>query len=79
MEALLRGNLFPKVVEAYSRPTRIVRGKEVSPDMEVPLCFIIENLSFGHEIFLVPGYSACPEVFELLLKHGLYSLKKLTA
>ncbi|KAE8038567.1 hypothetical protein FH972_011065 [Carpinus fangiana] len=35
MEALSRGKLFPKVVEAYSRPTRIVRGKEVDPDMEV--------------------------------------------
>ncbi|KAK7816116.1 glycine--trna ligase [Quercus suber] len=35
MASLSRGNLFPKVVEAYSRPTRIVRGKEVDPDMEV--------------------------------------------
>ncbi|KAG6677369.1 hypothetical protein I3842_14G022700 [Carya illinoinensis] len=35
MEALLRSDLFPKVVEAYSRPTRIVRGKDVDPDMEV--------------------------------------------
>ncbi|KAF2311052.1 hypothetical protein GH714_019304 [Hevea brasiliensis] len=35
MEALSRGNIFPKVVEAYSRPTRIVRGKDVDSDMEV--------------------------------------------
>ncbi|KAJ1439536.1 hypothetical protein SESBI_02480 [Sesbania bispinosa] len=28
MEELSKGKLFPKVVEAYSRPTRIVRGKE---------------------------------------------------
>lgn len=35
MEVLLKGNLFPKVVEAYSRPTRIVRGKEVDADIEV--------------------------------------------
>ncbi|XWS35598.1 hypothetical protein CRYUN_Cryun20dG0010900 [Craigia yunnanensis] len=35
MEALSKGNLFPKVVEAYSRPTRIVRGKEVDADIEV--------------------------------------------
>ncbi|WRX11074.1 Glycine-tRNA ligase [Theobroma cacao] len=35
MEALSKGNLFPKVVEAYSRPTRIVRGKDVDADMEV--------------------------------------------
>ncbi|KAM3685534.1 hypothetical protein ACJW31_11G125100 [Castanea mollissima] len=35
MASLSRGNLFPKVVEAYSRPARIVRGKEVDPDMEV--------------------------------------------
>ncbi|KAF2311070.1 hypothetical protein GH714_019361 [Hevea brasiliensis] len=34
MEALSRGNIFPKVVEAYSRPTRIVRGKDVDSDME---------------------------------------------
>ncbi|OAY49428.1 glycine--tRNA ligase, chloroplastic/mitochondrial 2 [Manihot esculenta] len=35
MEALSKGNIFPKVVEAYSRPTRIVRGKDVESDMEV--------------------------------------------
>ncbi|KAK3195209.1 hypothetical protein Dsin_026519 [Dipteronia sinensis] len=35
MEALSRGELFPKVVEAYSRPTRIVRGKVVDPAVEV--------------------------------------------
>ncbi|XP_037495831.1 glycine--tRNA ligase, chloroplastic/mitochondrial 2 isoform X1 [Jatropha curcas] len=35
METLSRGNLFPKVVEAYSRPTRIVRGKDVVSNMEV--------------------------------------------
>ncbi|XP_065859134.1 glycine--tRNA ligase, chloroplastic/mitochondrial 2 [Euphorbia lathyris] len=35
METLSRGDLFPKVVEAYSRPTRIVRGKDVDCDMEV--------------------------------------------
>ena len=32
-------NLFPKVVEAYSCPTRIVRGKDVDADMEVLLPF----------------------------------------
>lgn len=37
LEALSKGDLFPKVVEAYSRPTRIVRGKEVDADMEVLL------------------------------------------
>ncbi|KAK8615069.1 hypothetical protein V6N13_068855 [Hibiscus sabdariffa] len=35
LEALSKGDLFPKVVEAYSRPTRIVRGKEVDVDIEV--------------------------------------------
>ncbi|XP_052192008.1 glycine--tRNA ligase, chloroplastic/mitochondrial 2 isoform X2 [Diospyros lotus] len=35
MEALSRGKLLAKVVEAYSRPTRIVRGKDVSADMKV--------------------------------------------
>ncbi|OMO67675.1 glycine--tRNA ligase 2, chloroplastic/mitochondrial-like protein [Corchorus olitorius] len=34
MEALSKGNLFPKVVEVYSRPTRIVCGKDVDFDME---------------------------------------------
>ncbi|XP_050235987.1 glycine--tRNA ligase, chloroplastic/mitochondrial 2 isoform X1 [Mercurialis annua] len=35
METLSSGDLFPKVVEAYSRPTRIVRGKDVESDIEV--------------------------------------------
>ncbi|KAF3445590.1 hypothetical protein FNV43_RR10766 [Rhamnella rubrinervis] len=35
MEALSKGKLFPKVVEAYSRPTRIVRGKDIDPSIEV--------------------------------------------
>ncbi|KAJ4727275.1 Glycine--tRNA ligase, chloroplastic/mitochondrial 2 [Melia azedarach] len=35
MEALSKGELFPKVVEAYSRPTRIVRGKDVDTALEV--------------------------------------------
>ncbi|XP_006445438.2 glycine--tRNA ligase, chloroplastic/mitochondrial 2 [Citrus clementina] len=35
MEALSKGQLFPKVVEAYSRPTRIVRGKDVDTAPEV--------------------------------------------
>ncbi|KAI4295473.1 hypothetical protein L6164_035518 [Bauhinia variegata] len=35
MEELSRGELFPKVVEAYSRPTRIVRGKEDELHVEV--------------------------------------------
>lgn len=36
MDTLSKGMLFPKVMEAYSRPTRIVRGKDVKPDIEVP-------------------------------------------
>ncbi|XAR63269.1 Glycine--tRNA ligase [Bertholletia excelsa] len=35
LEALSKGELLAKVVEAYSRPTRIVRGKDVNIDMEV--------------------------------------------
>ncbi|KAM7277431.1 hypothetical protein ACFE04_019297 [Oxalis oulophora] len=35
MEALSKGEIFPKVVEAYSRPTRIVRGKDVDLEIEV--------------------------------------------
>ncbi|EOA26130.1 hypothetical protein CARUB_v10019555mg [Capsella rubella] len=35
MEKLSRGELFPKIVEAYSRPTRIVRGKDIGVGVEV--------------------------------------------
>ncbi|MCL7046918.1 hypothetical protein MKW94_006110 [Papaver nudicaule] len=35
MDSLLKGELLGKVVEAYSRPTRIIRGKDVDTDMEV--------------------------------------------
>lgn len=35
MEALSRGELLSKIVEAYSRPTRIVRGKDINDDLEV--------------------------------------------
>uniref|UniRef100_A0A7C9EYD9 glycine--tRNA ligase n=2 Tax=Opuntia streptacantha TaxID=393608 RepID=A0A7C9EYD9_OPUST len=36
MEALFKGDLLPKVVEAYSRPTRIIRGKDMdfSPQLD---------------------------------------------
>lgn len=36
MKALSEGALLPKIIEAYSRPTRIVRGKDVTDDLEVP-------------------------------------------
>ncbi|XP_039134107.1 LOW QUALITY PROTEIN: glycine--tRNA ligase, chloroplastic/mitochondrial 2 [Dioscorea cayenensis subsp. rotundata] len=35
MEALAGGDLFLKVIEAYSRPTRIIRGKDIGTDVEV--------------------------------------------
>lgn len=35
MEKLSKGDVFPKIVEAYSRPTRIVRGKDVDVGVEV--------------------------------------------
>ncbi|KAJ8773051.1 hypothetical protein K2173_028228 [Erythroxylum novogranatense] len=35
MQDMSSGALFPKVVEAYSRPTRIVQGKDVDAEMEV--------------------------------------------
>lgn len=35
MEAFSRTDTFPKVVEAYSRPTRIIRGKEIESVLEV--------------------------------------------
>jgi len=34
-EKLSKGEMFPKIVEAYSRPTRIVRGKDVGVGVEV--------------------------------------------
>ncbi|RDY03614.1 Glycine--tRNA ligase, chloroplastic/mitochondrial 2, partial [Mucuna pruriens] len=43
IEELSRGNLFPKVVEAYSRPTRIVRGKEDEFHMEVDEAAFVTN------------------------------------
>ncbi|XP_027907837.1 glycine--tRNA ligase, chloroplastic/mitochondrial 2 isoform X3 [Vigna unguiculata] len=43
MEKLSRGNLFPKVVEAYSRPTRIVRGKEDELHTEVDEAAFVTN------------------------------------
>lgn len=36
MDVLSRGDLLPKIVEAYSRPTRIVRGKDIIADIKVP-------------------------------------------
>lgn len=35
MESLFKDDLLPKVVEAYSRPTRIVRGKDIDVKAEV--------------------------------------------
>lgn len=35
MEKLSKGEIFPKIVEAYSRPTRIVRGKDVGVGVKV--------------------------------------------
>ncbi|KAL1535783.1 Glycine--tRNA ligase, chloroplastic/mitochondrial 2 [Salvia divinorum] len=35
MKILSEGELLPKIIEAYSRPTRIVRGKEATHDLEV--------------------------------------------
>ncbi|ONK59088.1 uncharacterized protein A4U43_C08F2850 [Asparagus officinalis] len=35
MDALSKDDLFPKVIEAFSRPTRIIRGKEINSEWEV--------------------------------------------
>ncbi|CAN0921886.1 Glycine--tRNA ligase, chloroplastic/mitochondrial 2 [Linum grandiflorum] len=35
MQMLSEGDVFPKVVEAYSRPTRIIRGKDFDSSYEV--------------------------------------------
>lgn len=43
MDSLSKGELLPKVVEAYSRPTRIVRGKDANVDAEVLLIVYSTN------------------------------------
>ena len=35
MEAFSMTETFPKIIEAYSRPTRIIRGKEIESALEV--------------------------------------------
>ncbi|XP_028551432.1 glycine--tRNA ligase, chloroplastic/mitochondrial 2-like [Dendrobium catenatum] len=35
MEVFSKGDLFQKVIEVYSRPTRIIRGKDIDADLEV--------------------------------------------
>jgi len=35
MNALSEGDLFPKIIEAYSRPTRIIRGKDLGVNSKV--------------------------------------------
>ncbi|KAL0907737.1 hypothetical protein M5K25_022169 [Dendrobium thyrsiflorum] len=35
MEVFSKGDLFQKVIELYSRPTRIIRGKDIDADLEV--------------------------------------------
>ena len=35
MEAFSRTETFPKIIEVYSRPTRIIRGKEIESALEV--------------------------------------------
>lgn len=39
MELISRGELFLKIVEAYSRPTRIVRGKDFDANVEVIILY----------------------------------------
>ncbi|CAI9279304.1 unnamed protein product [Lactuca saligna] len=43
MDVLSRGEVLPKVVEAYSRPTRIVRGKHVDADTQVDEALLETN------------------------------------
>lgn len=72
MEALSKGKLFSKVVEAYSRPTRIVRGKDVDSDIEVLLfiylfiflfSFKYKILVFGNQNYAIALFCPCPECF----------------
>lgn len=35
MNAMSKGDLFPKIIEAYARPTRIISGKDVDNAIEV--------------------------------------------
>ncbi|KAL6495344.1 hypothetical protein OROGR_029907 [Orobanche gracilis] len=34
MQALSKGDLLPKIIEVYSHPTRIIRGKDITNDSE---------------------------------------------
>lgn len=43
MEACARTENFPKIVEAYSRPTRIMRGKEIGSALEVTAVMSLFN------------------------------------
>lgn len=60
MDTLSKGESLSKIVEAYSRPTRIVRGKDINNDVEVR--FMIELKSFILRI---------PDFFLLSLFHNL--------
>uniref|UniRef100_A0A7N2LE66 glycine--tRNA ligase n=1 Tax=Quercus lobata TaxID=97700 RepID=A0A7N2LE66_QUELO len=68
MASLSRGNLFPKVVEAYSRPTRIVRGKEVDPDME----FVNESCLFS--LYLIPNSEGLDRTNRRLTSYGQFDV-----
>lgn len=38
MDALAKDDRFPKVIEAFSRPTRIIRGKDINAESDV--CYL---------------------------------------
>jgi hypothetical protein len=78
MEALSRKDNFSKVVEAYSRPTRIIRGKDISADLEV-IKKIQSLLSEGFNLFWSEGFNMHPlgvTVSHRLMKLCLRKVKR---
>ncbi|CAI0446250.1 unnamed protein product [Linum tenue] len=77
MRALSEDHLFPKVVEVYSRPTRIVRGKDYDSSYEVDETKFETNEERGlwnallstrskFTLVLLPHFRTCIEVDEFI-------------
>lgn len=62
MNAMSKGDLFPKIVEAYARPTRIIYGKDVDHTIEVPCSCSLLN----KENLFVAKLEVYPDLLHLL-------------
>lgn len=54
----MKSELLPRVIEAYSRPTRIVRGKDVETNLQVLLSNaefsqVSENYNFNSAVDVI--------------------------